>query len=97
MRRLEADVCLHDREASQRLRLSDTASRVLTLLAVHGPLSPGHLATLTGLTTGGVTTVIDRLDLLHAALRHRDVTELAIIARFLTEMADGRHRGSEPR
>jgi DNA-binding MarR family transcriptional regulator len=125
--RLVADVCLRDHAASQRLGLGGTDSRFLTLLELYGPLTPGRLAALTGLTTGSVTGVIDRLeqagfvgrerdamdrrkvrvvpipeaaarfaaerhdriDLLDDALRRRDPGELAVIARFLTEIAAG--------
>lgn len=60
--RLVAEVCLSEHRASQRLGLGGTDVRFLTLLDLHGPLTPGRLATLTGLTTGSVTGVIDRLE-----------------------------------
>ena len=53
--RLIAEVCLRDHVATQRLGLGGTDSRFLTLLDVYGPLTPGRLAQLTGLTTGSVT------------------------------------------
>ena len=125
--RLVADVCLRDHAASQRLGLGGTDAHFLTLLEIYGPLTPGRLAALTGLTTGSVTGVIDRLeragfvgrerdvmdrrkvrvvaiqeaiarlaaerhdriDLLDDALHRRDTGELAVIARFLTEIAAG--------
>ena len=60
--RLVAEVCLREHGASQRLGLGGTDVRFLTLLDLHGPLTPGRLAALTGLTTGSVTGVIDRLE-----------------------------------
>jgi DNA-binding MarR family transcriptional regulator len=60
--RLVAEVCVREHKASQRLGLGGTDVRFLTLLDLHGPLTPGRLATLTGLTTGSVTGVIDRLE-----------------------------------
>ena len=60
--RLVAEVCLREHGASQRLGLGGTDVRFLTLLDLYGPLTPGRLATLTGLTTGSVTGVIDRLE-----------------------------------
>lgn len=60
--RLVAEVCLREHGASQRLGLGGTDVRFLTLLDLHGPLTPGRLATLTGLTSGSVTGVIDRLE-----------------------------------
>ena len=42
------------------------------LLDLHGPLTPGRLAALTGLTTGSVTGVIDRLERGGFVSRERD-------------------------
>lgn len=70
--RLVAEVCLRDHVASQRLGLGGTDSRFLTLLDVYGPLTPGRLAQLTGLTTGSVTGVIDRLERGGFVTRERD-------------------------
>jgi len=73
--RLVAEVCLREHGASQRLGLGATDVRFLTLLDVHGPLTPGWLATLTGLTTGSVTGVIDRLERAGLVGRRRDDTD----------------------
>ena len=70
--RLVAEVCLRDHVASQRMGLGGTDSRFLTLLDVYGPLTPGRLAQLTGLTTGSVTGVIDRLERGGFVSRERD-------------------------
>lgn len=70
--RLIAEVCLRDHVATQRLGLGGTDSRFLTLLDVYGPLTPGRLAQLTGLTTGSVTGVIDRLERAGFVSRERD-------------------------
>lgn len=70
--RLVAEVCLREHGASQRLGLGWTDVRFLTLLDLHGPLTPGRLATLTGLSTGSVTGVIDRLERAGLVDRRRD-------------------------
>jgi DNA-binding MarR family transcriptional regulator len=70
--RLVADICLRDHAASQRLGLGGTDARFLTLLEIYGPLTPGRLAALTGLTTGSVTGVIDRLERAGFVGRERD-------------------------
>jgi DNA-binding MarR family transcriptional regulator len=70
--RLVAEVCLREHGASQRLGLGGTDVRFLTLLDLHGPLTPGRLAALTGLTTGSVTGVIDRLERGGFVSRERD-------------------------
>jgi DNA-binding MarR family transcriptional regulator len=70
--RLVAEVSLREHGASQRLGLGGTDMRFLTLLDLYGPLTPGRLATLTGLTTGSVTGVIDRLERSGFVSRERD-------------------------
>jgi DNA-binding MarR family transcriptional regulator len=44
------------------LGLSASDGQFMTLLQFQGPMSPGELARLTGLSTGTVTGVIDRLE-----------------------------------
>jgi len=44
------------------LGLSASDGQFMTLLQFQGPLTPGELARLTGLSTGTVTGVIDRLE-----------------------------------
>jgi DNA-binding MarR family transcriptional regulator len=70
--RIVAEVCLHEHLTSQRLGLGSTDVRFLTLLDLYGPLTPGRLAALTGLTTGSVTGVIDRLERAGCVGRERD-------------------------
>ena len=47
----------------------------MALLGVHGPLTAGRLAELSGLTTGTVTGVLDRLEKAGYARRVRDATD----------------------
>lgn len=47
---------------AQVLGLNATDTRCLDLVLRHGPASPTELAQLTGLTTGAVTVLIDRLE-----------------------------------
>jgi DNA-binding MarR family transcriptional regulator len=70
--RLAAEDSLREHDAAHRLGLGGTDTRFLTLLALNGPLTPGRLATLTGLTTGSVTGVIDRLERAGYVVRERD-------------------------
>jgi DNA-binding MarR family transcriptional regulator len=44
------------------LGLNATDTRCLDLIVLHGPASPTELAALTGLTTGAITVLIDRLE-----------------------------------
>lgn len=57
-----ASAILYSHEVAEKLGLGATDSQFLTLLQVHGPLTPGRLAALSGLTTGTVTGVLDRLE-----------------------------------
>jgi DNA-binding MarR family transcriptional regulator len=72
MVRLIASAVLTSHAVSQRLGLGPTDSQFMTLLDVHGPLTPGRLAELSGLTSGTVTGVIDRLERAGFAQRERD-------------------------
>jgi DNA-binding MarR family transcriptional regulator len=49
-------------EAAQEVGLNPSDLGCLCLLLLHGPSPAGRLARLTGLTTGAVTGVIDRLE-----------------------------------
>lgn len=49
-----------------------TDMQTLHLLELHGPMTPGRLAECTGLTTGGVTVVLDRLEKAGYARRERN-------------------------
>jgi DNA-binding MarR family transcriptional regulator len=73
--RFIADVVLHNQAVAQRVGLGGSDSQFLSLLGVHGPLTPGRLAELSGLTTGTVTGVIDRLERAGYARRERDATD----------------------
>jgi DNA-binding MarR family transcriptional regulator len=49
-------------EATEDIGVNPTDFGSLCLLLLHGPAPAGRLAELTGLTTGAVTGVIDRLE-----------------------------------
>jgi DNA-binding MarR family transcriptional regulator len=73
--RFIASVVLHNQAVAQQLGLGGSDSQFLSLLGMHGPLTPGRLAELTGLTTGTVTGVIDRLERGGYVRRERDATD----------------------
>ena len=73
--RFIAGVVLYNQVVSQRLGLGGSDSQFLGLLQLNGPLSPGRLAELTGLTTGTVTGVIDRLERAGYVHRERDTAD----------------------
>ena len=62
LRALGTEIDRLDQAAADRYGLNRTDMRALDILGRAGPLAPTALARLLGLTTGGVTTVLDRLE-----------------------------------
>ncbi|MFI7062891.1 MarR family winged helix-turn-helix transcriptional regulator [Kribbella sp. NPDC050124] len=62
MVRLIADVVLFNHAVAAKVGLGASDSQFMTLLQTYGPLTPRQLAEHTGLTSGTVTGVIDRLE-----------------------------------
>ena len=62
MIRLIAEVVLFNHAVSAKVGLGASDSQFMTLLQTYGPLTPRQLAEHTGLTSGTVTGVIDRLE-----------------------------------
>lgn len=61
--------------AAERLGLNAVDLRYLEVVARMGPLTAGQLAELTGLTTGAITGVVDRLERAGYVLREQDVRD----------------------
>ena len=62
MRRFIASAVLFNQHLADKLGINATDYQVLNLLDLLGSAKPGDLARLTGLTTGGVTVALDRLE-----------------------------------
>jgi DNA-binding MarR family transcriptional regulator len=62
LRALSTEIDLLDHVAADRYGLNPTDMRSLDIVGQAGPLSPTALARRVGFTTGGITTVIDRLE-----------------------------------
>ena len=75
LRKLIALSVLHNEQVAARVGMSLSEMQALHLIQLHGPLSPGQLAELTGLTTGSITAVIDRLEELGLAKRERQTDD----------------------
>ncbi|HKX32171.1 MAG TPA: MarR family transcriptional regulator [Blastocatellia bacterium] len=60
---------------AERLGLNTTDHKALDLLIRLGPMTAGQLAELTGLTTGAVTGIIDRLERAELVRRERDLND----------------------
>jgi DNA-binding MarR family transcriptional regulator len=61
VRRLGSQLDGFNQAIAERLGLNATDVQCLSLLGTEGPMSPGQLGEATGLTSGAVTGVIDRL------------------------------------
>ena len=62
LRALSTEIDRLDQAAADRYGLNRTDMRALDITGRFGPLAPTELARLLGFTTGGVTTVLDRLE-----------------------------------
>lgn len=62
LRALSTEIDRLDQAAAERYGLNRTDMRALDIIGRAGPLAPTELARLLGFTTGGVTTVLDRLE-----------------------------------
>ncbi len=64
-----------DDRLAKKLKLSRTDMRCLDLIGRHGPLTAGRLAEESGLTTGAVTFILDRLEEAGMVTRRRDTED----------------------
>jgi DNA-binding MarR family transcriptional regulator len=62
LRRFVVELLVSSYKATEDVGVNPTDLGSLCLLLLHGPAPAGRLAELTGLTTGAVTGVIDRLE-----------------------------------
>jgi DNA-binding MarR family transcriptional regulator len=62
LRRFVVELIVSSYEAAEDVDMNPTDLGSLCLLLLYGPAPAGRLAELTGLTTGAVTGVIDRLE-----------------------------------
>jgi len=74
-----------DDTASARLGINRTDQRCLDILDLHGQMTAGQLAAESGLSTGAVTTLLDRLERVGYVQRVRDTVDRR---RVLVEMTD---------
>jgi DNA-binding MarR family transcriptional regulator len=72
MQKLVTEVVLFNQAVADRLGMNPTDLQCLNILSEAGPVAAGRLAEETGLTTGAVTGVIDRLERAGYAWRERD-------------------------
>ena len=72
MRTLGSHTILFHQAVAERLGLNATDHKCADLLSFTGPLTAGELAERTGLTTGAITGVVDRLERAGYVRRERD-------------------------
>jgi DNA-binding MarR family transcriptional regulator len=61
IRKFIASAIFFNTKAADKVGLSLTDMQMIHMLQLYGPATPGRLATWTGLSTGGVTVALDRL------------------------------------
>ncbi|MED1951966.1 MarR family transcriptional regulator [Brevibacillus centrosporus] len=72
LRQNSARAVMFHQLVSEKLGLNATDHKCLDFLNRSGPVTAGQLAQLTGLTTGAVTSVIDRLEEAGYVIRDKD-------------------------
>lgn len=72
LRQNSARAVMFHQVISEKLGLNATDHKCLDFLHSSGPVTAGQLAELTGLTTGAVTNVIDRLEKAGYVIRDKD-------------------------
>lgn len=77
-----------DEAVVEWLGINRTDGRCLDVLQEMGPLTAGELARATGLTTGAVTTVVDRMERAGLAQRARDPHDRRKVIVMLTPEAE---------
>jgi DNA-binding MarR family transcriptional regulator len=85
-------VVRHNVEVAAQAGLGGSDAQFVGFLQVHGPLTAGRLAELSGLSTGSVTGVIDRLERTGFVRRERDATDRRKVVVVPTEEGQQRLR-----
>ena len=87
VRRSQAATARFDRAVADALGLNLTDMGCLDVLGQDGPMTAGQLAERTGLSSGAMTTAIDRLELAGYANRIRDESDRRRVVVELTDKA----------
>ena len=92
LRALSTEIDRLDQAAADRYGLNRTDMRALDITGRAGPLAPTELARLLGFTTGGVTTVLDRLERAGYIRRQPDPADRRRQVVQITEVTAARDR-----
>lgn len=93
MRAFQIAVDAFDEAVADRLGINRTALRCLDLVDRDGAMTAGELAKASGLTTGAVTRLLDRIERMGYAQRVRDTADRRRVLVELTPLA--RERAAE--
>jgi DNA-binding MarR family transcriptional regulator len=89
LRDTSAQTVLFSHAVADQVGISPTDLESLDILARNGPMTAGRLAELTGLTTGAITGLVDRLERRGYARREPHPTDRrSVIVQPLTEAAE---------
>jgi DNA-binding MarR family transcriptional regulator len=89
LRETSAQSVLFSQAVADRVGMNPTDLESLDILARHGPITAGRLAELTGLTTGAITGLVDRLESRGYARRESHPTDRrSVLVRPLVECAE---------
>jgi DNA-binding MarR family transcriptional regulator len=89
MRETSAQSVLFSQAVADRVGMNPTDLESLDILARNGPMTAGRLAEMTGLTTGAITGLIDRLERRGYARRQPHPTDRrSVIVQPLVENAE---------
>ena len=89
LREVSAQTVLFSHAVADQAEISSTDLETLDILARNGPMTAGRLAELTGLTTGAITGLVDRLERRGYARREPHPSDRrSVIVRPLTENAE---------
>ncbi len=89
MRGASAQSVLVSQVTAEQLGMNRTDLECLDILNVTGPITAGRLAELTGLTTGAVTGLVDRLETAGYVQRERDPSDRRrVIVRLVPEATE---------
>jgi DNA-binding MarR family transcriptional regulator len=80
-----ANVVVFNAQVAERLGLGVSDMQFMSYLQQEGPLSPGRLSELSGLKSGSVTGVIDRLEAAGWVHRERDESDRRKVRVVLNE------------
>lgn len=104
-RQMSTGAVMFHQAVADRLGLHATDHKCTDLIARHGPMTAGTLAALTGLTTGAITGVVDRLEAAGFARRvpdssdrRRVIVELVLDGQRMEQAAhlfEGIHQASQ--